>query len=114
MLNPSTADATRDDPTIRRCIGISRRWGHGGIVAVNLFAMRATNPAELVRAVDPEGPENDAALRSHAEGLRIIAAWGNKGSLLGRAEAVLRVLEGCRVECLGGPAPASVVCRRRR
>jgi len=97
-----------------RCIGFARRWGHGGIVVVNLFALRATDPAELACAVDPVSPENDAALRSHAEGLRIIAAWGNKGSLLGRAEAVLRLLEGCRVECLGGPAPASVVCRRRR
>jgi hypothetical protein len=99
MLNH--ADPIHDDRTIRRCIGFARHWGHGGIVVVNLFALRATNPAELARAVDPVGPENDAAVRSHTEGLRVIAAWGNKGTLLGRSDAVLQLLEDCNVECLG-------------
>src|SRR5262249_33972176 len=101
---PSTADAARDDPTIRRCIGLARRWGHGGIVVVNLFAWRATDPAELARAADPVGPANDQALRRRARGLRLIAAWGCPGSLLGRADAVLRLLRGRRLECLGGTA----------
>jgi hypothetical protein len=101
MLNPSTADAIRDDPTIRRCLGFARRWGHGGIVVVNLFAWRAADPAELARIVDPVGPENDAAVRSHAQGLRVIAAWGSKGDLQGRAESVLQHLKRFRVECLG-------------
>jgi hypothetical protein len=47
MLNPSTADHHRDDPTIKRCMGFARRWGHGGIQVVNLFAYRATDPKEL-------------------------------------------------------------------
>lgn len=59
MLNPSTADATQDDPTIRRCMGFARRWGYGGITVVNLYAYRATNPRDLLTAADPVGPEND-------------------------------------------------------
>src|SRR3954454_15761859 len=58
MLNPSTADATNDDPTIRRCIGFARQWGCGRLAVLNLFAVRATDPAEMKRADDPVGPEN--------------------------------------------------------
>src|SRR5438874_3143651 len=101
MLNPSTADAARDDPTIRRCVGLARRWDHGGIVVVNLFAWRATDPVELARAADPVGPNNDRALRRRAAGLRLIAAWGCRGGLLGRAESVLKLLENRCLECLG-------------
>ena len=50
MLNPSTADAQEDDPTIRRCIGFAKAWGYGGIVVTNLFAYRATNPKELKKS----------------------------------------------------------------
>lgn len=77
MLNPSTADAYVDDPTIRRCIGFSRGWGYDELVVVNLYAYRATDPAELGRAGDPFGPVNaehiDAAL---ADASVVIAAWG--------------------------------------
>jgi hypothetical protein len=101
MLNPSTADAERDDPTIRRCVRFSRRWGFGGLVVVNLFAWRAKRPAELSAIDDPVGEDNDASLLEHAGGRTVIAAWGNHGALLGRAKTVLQLLAGSRIRCLG-------------
>jgi hypothetical protein len=76
-LNPSTADETRDDPTIRRCIRFARDWGYGGVVMVNLYAFRATKPTDLHVAAEPVGPGNDEALEeaAAAAGL-IVAAWG--------------------------------------
>ena len=59
-LNPSTADAANDDPTIRRITGFSRSLGFGGFLIVNLFAFRATKPIDLFASSDPIGPENDA------------------------------------------------------
>lgn len=77
MLNPSTADAEQDDPTIRRCVGYARRWGCGALVVVNLYAYRATSPADLWTASDPVGPDNDWRL-SAATGAPgpLVAAWG--------------------------------------
>lgn len=79
MLNPSTADASQDDPTIRRCMGFAKRWGSGGIVVVNLFAVRATDPADLDRA-PPDGlvgPDNDVHLRATFRVVdMVVCAWG--------------------------------------
>ena len=74
MLNPSTADANVDDATIRRCIGFAKKWGFGGINVVNLFAYRATDPRELLRADDPVGPENVDMLRRVLA--PVVVAWG--------------------------------------
>src|SRR5262245_44648837 len=60
LLNPSTADARVNDPTIRRVIGFTRQWGYDRLTVLNLFAVRATDPADLKRADDPVGPENKA------------------------------------------------------
>ena len=62
MLNPSTADAEIDDPTIRSCTRLCRYWGHGSFEVVNLFGWRATNPKELATANDPIGPDNDQCI----------------------------------------------------
>ena len=81
MLNPSTADAEKDDPTIRRCIGFARQFGCGSLTVVNLYALRATHPRALFAAIDPVGPENEAhILRALTQPpALVIAAWGAHG-----------------------------------
>lgn len=84
MLNPSTADADVDDPTIRRCIGLARGWGFGGLVVVNLFAFRASKPKELKRVIDPVGPDNWKYLemtcrQATTNRSPVICAWGANG-----------------------------------
>lgn len=78
MLNPSTADAAVDDPTIRRCVGFAKSYGFGGIEVVNLYAYRATNPEDLQLVDDPVGqPDNTDTLISAAKTLGVIVcAWG--------------------------------------
>ena len=77
-LNPSTADETKDDPTIRRCIGFARSWGYGQLIMGNLFALRSTKPAGLLSAADPVGPQNDSHLIWLGnQASMIVAAWWN-------------------------------------
>lgn len=77
MLNPSTADGTQDDPTLRRCIRFARDWGYGSLTVANLYAYRATAPADLKKAADPVGPECDLYLKRCAgEASLVVAAWG--------------------------------------
>lgn len=77
MLNPSTADATIDDPTIRRCIGFTRSWGYNSLTVVNLWALRATDPIELAKHSSPQGPLNAAIVEHHvACSSLIVLAWG--------------------------------------
>ena len=59
LLNPSTADEQRNDPTIRRCIGFARAWNFGSMEVVNLFAYRTTDCRELLKIDDPVGEENN-------------------------------------------------------
>lgn len=76
-LNPSTADETQDDPTIRRCIGFAKSWGFGSLYMLNLYAFRATKPLDMVQSDDPVGPDSDAAfLRYCAKADLVLAAWG--------------------------------------
>jgi hypothetical protein len=89
MLNPSTADAEADDPTIRRCIGFARRWHFGGIRVVNLFALRATDPRELREHGDPVGQDNDRTLAEVANTAEaLVCAWGANTFAAARAEVV--------------------------
>ena len=93
-LNPSTADQTRNDPTITRCINFSRSWGYGGVCVTNLFGFRATAPTELKAHHDPIGKENDAWVHEMAKGAAItVAAWGNHGKFLNRSLELLPSLE---------------------
>lgn len=82
MLNPSTADAIVDDPTIRRCMGFAHREGYGNMYVFNLFAFRATNPDDLEDAgasgIDVVGPSNEALLYDELMGCsnKVVCAWG--------------------------------------
>ncbi len=101
MLNPSSADAEINDPTIRRCIGFAQAWGYGGLEVVNLFAFRTAHPSHLVSVADPVGATcNAAILRAVERADRTVIAWGNWGRLHGRAEAVLALIEP-PLYCLG-------------
>lgn len=93
MLNPSTADAVHDDPTIRRCQSFAVREGCTQLTVVNLFALRSPNPEDLETSDNPVGPENDQhiaeqiSLAQAQDGI-IIAAWGSHKFARSRAEAV--------------------------
>lgn len=107
MLNPSTADAERDDPTIRRCIGFSRAWGFGGMEAVNLYALRATEPAVVRGHPEPVGEENDRHIAEAAAGaVVVVVAWGafTFARERGREVAELIAGRGLPVVCLGRTA----------
>lgn len=82
MVNPSTADAEADDPTIRKVRGFSERMGAGWFVVGNLFAYRAKDINALKSVRDPIGPENDEYLRQiMADADRVVVAWGSSGKL---------------------------------
>ncbi len=92
-LNPSTADETTDDPTLTRCINYAKSWGYGGVCMANLFAFRATEPADMKASDDPVGIENDQWLKKLAkDAALVVAAWGNDGSYLRRSEHVKEFL----------------------
>jgi hypothetical protein len=81
MLNPSTADAHHNDPTIRRCLRYAQDWNCGALMVANLYAWRATDPNDLWTADDPVGPQNDAHLYAAAtiaaeSGGPLVGAWG--------------------------------------
>ena len=105
MLNPSTADALVDDPTIRRCVGFARRENAGGIIVCNLYAFRATSPADLWKARDPYGPQQDDELRTLSEyarltGMPIVCGWGIHGGSWNKPIMMLQT-HSPRLACLG-------------
>lgn len=92
-LNPSTADETEDDPTIRRCIGFAKAWGYAGLCMTNLFAYRATKRADMLAATEPVGQDNNTHLIANAtEAGVIVAAWGANGAYRGRDVEVRSLL----------------------
>lgn len=76
-LNPSTADAFQDDPTIRRCMGFAERAGFRQLIMLNMFALRATDPSRLLRVEDPVGPWNTEHVRKYSSLCDMfVCAWG--------------------------------------
>lgn len=102
MLNPSTADADIDDPTIRRCIAFARREGAGSLLVVNLFGLRSTDPDVLSSSDNPTGPENwfhvEAAMD---EAETIVCAWGAHPFALKNSYALQQTAGRRRLVCLG-------------
>ena len=93
-LNPSTANEIEDDPTIRRCIGYANSFGYGGMVMVNIFAYRSTNPKKLKKVNNPIGKENNKYIEEMClKADKIILAWGNNGELNNRGDIVIKELQ---------------------
>jgi hypothetical protein len=116
LLNPSVADASLDDPTLRRCIRFAQDWGYGSVEMANLYAYRATHPRTLRQIADPVGPLNDHHIQEAAgRADKIAVAWGVLGDLHGRDQAVLSLLPQ-PLWCLGytlGGAPRHPLYVRR-
>lgn len=93
MLNPSTADDVRNDPTVERCERRARMWGYSRLVVVNLFAFRATDPRDMKAAIDPVGPYNHETILREAMAARlVVCAWGRDGCFRNRDADVLSIL----------------------
>ena len=93
MLNPSTADDANDDPTIRRCVGFAKAWGHASLIVVNTNPMRSTNPRRTPEPNEFDLLENDEYLRRAVfTADRVVCAWGShvRTDLRERALYVLR------------------------
>lgn len=103
MLNPSTADADTDDPTIRRCLRFAKSWRCGRFNVVNLYALRATDPRELwkVDKAQAVGPDNDYHLSTVVRrGLVTVAAWG-ANARPDRVAEILTLPDMDHLGCLG-------------
>lgn len=108
MLNPSRADAQRNDPTVTRLIRRAAHAGFGSLIIINLGAYRATDPEMWKSAQDPVGPENRRSIRrvlleAVERGGRVMVGWGNHATDALVAD-VLRAARRARLKrlwCLG-------------
>ena len=99
MLNPSTADEVKLDPTCSRARDYAERWGFGGIYITNIFAWRATDPEAMKAAADPVGRGNDAAIvRAARQSALVVCAWGNHGAFLERSSRVRALLKKQKIQ----------------
>lgn len=95
MLNPSTADAFTVDPTVRRCLGFAQDWGSGGLIVLNAFALRSTNPRVLYGHPDPTGQHNDDLIRrtlDRYQPAQVVAGWGHHAGKIDEAGFTKRAL----------------------
>ena len=110
MLNPSTADEVKLDPTCSRARDYAERWGYGALIVTNIFAFRNTNPNQMKAAKDPVGPGNDEAIvKAARESAIVVCAWGNHGAFQERSSRVRALLKdqklfSLRVNANGEPA----------
>ncbi len=99
MLNPSTADELKNDPTVERCQRRAQVMGFGRLIVWNLFAYRATDPRSLYQMANPIGPRNDAAILSAcSRAAMTVVGWGTHGRLHERGAAVLALLRSQAIE----------------
>ena len=93
MLNPSTADEVKLDPSCTRARNYAERWGYGALIVTNIFGWRSTDPSVLKQVKDPVGSGNDAAIVEAATTAKlVVCAWGEHGTHLGRGNQVLGML----------------------
>ena len=93
-LNPSTADETVDDPTMRRCKSFSKEWGYGGFYMTNLFAFRTPYPKDLLKEVDPIGRDNNRWIKEISSKVdKVVLAWGTKGNINNRDAFVYNLVQ---------------------
>jgi hypothetical protein len=110
MLNPSTADEFKLDPSCTRARLYAERWGYGALIVTNLFGWRATDPDQMKAAREPVGRGNDRAIVAAArEAALVVCAWGNHGAHLARSSEVKALLGGkalhyLRINGSGEPA----------
>ncbi|WP_255477068.1 DUF1643 domain-containing protein [Synechococcus sp. A15-60] len=113
-LNPSRADADRDDPTLRRLQGFAQAWGHHQLVVLNLFARISPAPVALRRCADPVGENTDRVLirwfqgwASHP-GWDLWLGWGAAGGLHQRDQQVVQMLKQSLRHRRAGTAPLAM------
>lgn len=116
MLNPSVADASANDATIRKCLGFSRRWGYRELEVVNLYSFRATKPRDLWASGEQNTLISDQhILQAVSDADRVVLAWGQQPKARLRALAVERLLRGAilpagdeQLWCIGGPVKSAM------
>jgi hypothetical protein len=105
LANPSTADASKTDPTIAKCIRFATRWGLAWSRTVNVRAWRATDPRDVPADPLAIGPENDEWIaRAVREAELVVCGWGKLGGA--RGLDVLRVIRAA------GKAPHALVLNK--
>jgi hypothetical protein len=101
-LNPSTADEFKNDPTVTRCINFAKAWGYDGMIMLNLFAWRDTDPEKMKKATMPVGSRNDGVIQYLVQRVgKTIACWGNHGSYENRSCFVADLARSIPIDHLG-------------
>ena len=96
MLYPSTADATKDDPTLRKCIAFADRWGYGKLVVVNLFAFRTSKPLQIRTTPEASIINSEHVFNEMSSAGCIVCAWGNRGEMSPSRPQVIREAASAR------------------